>query len=429
MRLDPRKLQAFALNPWVVLASLVFGALLGASMPGFAIHLGVVGDLYVDLMKMIVMPFMVSAIVFSIQRLFQEGGASRILVRVAVVFLGFAFVAALLAGVALSALRPGSGLSQQTLQAFGHIVGGHGATQDTRIDLYGAPQVLRTQGLGAVLISLIPANIFAALADGQTLQAMIFALLFGFAVGQIPARVSDGLTRSLETVYRSCQILVRWLNYPLPVVLLCMSAAQLARMGTGPLLAMTEFVLAFAVAALLALALAAVVLWRRSQQPFGAMLAALKAPFALALATRNSAACMPVMIETLADRLGFARSKVELLVPLSVSLLRLGPVLYFVSATMFIAQLYGHRLGADELGVVLAASVLAGFASSGMSGVVTVSMTGMVCGYLRLPFEAAFLLFVAVDPICDMLRTLVIVVGNVAAVALICPRPLRIGGT
>ena len=56
----------------------------------------------------------------------------------------------------------------------------------------------------------------------------------------------------------------------------------------------------------------------------------------------------------------------------------------------------------------------------------TISLTGMACGYLGLPFEAAFILFVAVDPICDMLRTLVLVVGNSAAVSLICSRPLKI---
>jgi Na+/H+-dicarboxylate symporter len=75
---------------------------------------------------------------------------------------------------------------------------------------------------------------------------------------------------------------------------------------------------------------------------------------------------------------------------------------------------------------VLLASVLAGFASAGMTGLVTVSLVGMTCSYLRLPFEAAFILFLAVDPICDMLRTLILVIGNAAAVSVICPRPLKI---
>ncbi len=132
------------------------------------------------------------------------------------------------------------------------------------------------------------------------------------------------------------------------------------------------------------------------------------------------------MIESLADRLGFARSRVELMVPLSVSLLRIGPVIYYVAATVFIAQLYGKPLGITELAVILSASILAGFASAGMTGLLTVSLVGLTCSYLGLPFEAAFILFLAVDPICDMLRTLVLVIGNNAAVSLICPRPLKI---
>jgi Na+/H+-dicarboxylate symporter len=135
---------------------------------------------------------------------------------------------------------------------------------------------------------------------------------------------------------------------------------------------------------------------------------------------------MPSMIESLADKLGFARARVELLVPLAVSLLRVGPMVYYVCATLFIAQLYGRPLGVGEVATVLLVSVLAGFASAGMTGLVTVSLIGITCAYLGLPFEAAFILFLAIDPLCDMLRTLILVIGNSAAVSVICPRPLRV---
>jgi len=78
--------------------------------------------------------------------------------------------------------------------------------------------------------------------------------------------------------------------------------------------------------------------------------------------------------------------------------------------------------------VVVAGSILTGFASSGMSGVIILSLTGLVCTYLKVPFEAALALFVAVDPICDMLRTLVGVVGNNAFAAMAAGRPAAIGG-
>ncbi len=420
-----KKLYAFALNPWVVIASLSAGFLLGMYMPAVGLKLGFVGDVYVDLLKMIALPFMVSAVIFSLQRLFREGGAGDLMARVAVVFAVFSVGVALLGAVTLLVMKPGENLSPETMQTFGKIVGDDLNSSDTVMSLQGVDAPVKSVSFTEVLVSLVPSNIFAALASGDTLKALVFALLFGFAVGQVPSRVSDGLTQSLETIYHSCQTLMRWLNYPLPVILFCMSAAQMAKTGLGPLQAMAQFVLAFFVASLLALAIATLILWKRSNATLGQTLNALRGPFALALATRSSATCMPIMIESLADRLGFARSRVELMVPLSVSLLRIGPVIYYVAATVFVAQLYGKSLGITELAVVLSASILAGFASAGMTGLLTVSLVGLTCSYLGLPFEAAFILFLAVDPICDMLRTLVLVIGNNAAVSLICPRPLK----
>jgi Na+/H+-dicarboxylate symporter len=424
--MDAKRLYSIALNPWIILGSLAAGVLMGTYAPQQAVQLGFLGDIYVDLLKMITLPFMVSAVIFSLQRLFREGGTGKLLGRLAMVFLGASAAVAIVGAVTLLLMRPGENLSSATMQTFGQIVGNDLNSSDTVMSLQGVDEVKKSVSFSEVLVSLVPANIFSALANGDTLKALVFALLFGLAVGHVPSRISDGLTHALETIYHSCQTLVRWLNYPLPVVLFCMSAAQLGKTGVGPLTAMIQFVVAFFVASMIVLVIAALIIWRRSNNSLGQTLNALRAPFALAVATRNSAVCMPVMIESLADRLGFARSRVELLVPLSVSLLRVGPVIYYVCATLFIAQLYGRALSPTDVALVLSASVLAGFASAGMTGLVTVSLVGMTCAYLGLPFEAAFILFLAVDPLCDILRTLVLVIGNTAAVSLICPRPLKI---
>ncbi|QYY33255.1 MULTISPECIES: dicarboxylate/amino acid:cation symporter [Cupriavidus] len=424
--MNTTKLYAFALNPWVVIGSLTLGGAMGLLWPAMAQALGVVGDLYVDLLKMTTLPFMVSAVIFSLQRLFRDGGASRLLIRVVTVFVGASVLVALVAAVVLMLLSPGTNLSAATMQTFGAMVGHDSNSSDTVMNLYGADIPEKSLRFSDVLTSLIPTNIFAALANGDALKALVFALLFGLAVGRVPERISIGLSLSLETIYHACQKLMHWLSYPLPVILFCMSAAQLGKSGFEPLQAMLQFVIAFFVASVLLLALAVAIIWKRSSQSLSDTLNALRAPFALALATRNSAACMPSMIESLVDRLGFARARVELLVPLAVSLLRVGPMVYYVCATLFIAQLYGRALGPVEIATVVMASVLAGFASAGMTGLVTVSLVGMTCAYLGLPFEAAFILFLAVDPVCDMLRTLILVIGNAAAVSVICPRPLKI---
>ncbi|MES2183304.1 MAG: cation:dicarboxylase symporter family transporter [Pseudomonadota bacterium] len=424
--MDTKKLYSFVINPWVVVGCLVAGVTFGMTAPGAAISLGFVGDIYVDLLKMVTLPFMISAVIFSLQRLFRDGGTAKLLGRVAVVFLAFSAAVAILGAITLLIMRPGENLSQATMETFGQMVGGDLTSSDTAMSLHGVDEEVKSTGFVDMLLSLVPANIFSALANGDTLKALVFALLFGLAVGHVPARISEGLTHSLETVYQACQTLTHWLSFPLPIVLFCMSAAQLGKTGIEPLKAMAQFVLAFVIVSLLLTAIAAAIIWKRSNNTLPQTLNALRGPFALALATRSSATCMPIMIESLVERLGFARSRVELLVPLSVSLLRIGPVVYYVCATMFIAQLYGRSLTFVEVVIVLVASILAGFASAGMTGLVTVSLVGMTCSYLGLPFEAAFVLFLAVDPICDMLRTLVLVIGNTAAVSVVCPRPLKI---
>ncbi len=425
-----RRWQAWALNPWLVLASLVAGAAFGAWKPGLARYLGVIAALYVDLLQMIVLPFMVSAVIFSLQSLFREGATRRTLARVVWVFLVFAVATTVIGLLVAKVTEPGTNLPPETRAAFGRIVHNDSRQGGVAIELRApdTPDEAREPGilLRDMLGAFIPSNVFAAFAQGETLKALVFALLFGFAAGQVPARVSQGLIDSLGTIYASCQTLTHWFNYPVLFVMFCMASAHIGQGGFEALRPMAGFVASFYAATALLLAISVMLIKRRSSRSWREVLGALRAPFAMAFATRSSAVCMPAMIEAMADKLGFSRTRTELLVPLSVALLRTGPILFYVSATLFIAALYGRELGVHEIGVVALVCLLTGFASAGASGVVTLSMMGTASAYLGLPFEAAFALFLAVEPLCDMARSALIVVSNCAAVALICPAPLEV---
>ncbi len=415
----------FAINPFVIFASLALGAILGLKLPAFSAQLAFVGDVYVDLLKMVVLPFMISAVIFSLQKLLRQGNTGIVLKRTCIVFSAALVVVAALGFTGQMLVRGSGPPSAAQTEEYGRIVGSDASSSDTEIELHG-PFVEKKANFTEMLrASLVPTNIFAALSQGDALKALVFALLFGAAIGTVNAGLADGLGRGLETIYQASQRLTHWLNYPLPLMLVCMTAGQLAKTGLEPMQTMLSFMLELTAASALVLGLAVVTIWQRSGQPLKMTLQSLRTPAALALATRSSATCMPAMIETLTEGLRFQRDRVELLVPLSISLLRIGPVLYYVCATLFVAQLYGRTLTLDEFALIGVAAILAGCASAGMTGLVTVSLTSIVCGYMRLPFEAAFVLFLAVDPVCDMLRTLVLVVGNTAAVSLICDKPAR----
>jgi len=255
------------------------------------------------------------------------------------------------------------------------------------------------------------------------LKALLFALIFGFAMGQVPSRYSLGLEQSLETISQACQAVTRWVNIPVPFVLICLMASQIGQTGLDPIRHMGGFVLAFMASCALLLLLALVVLRWRSGRTFALVVQAMREPFTLGIATNNTAVCMPVMGKALVDSFRFAKSSVELLVPLCTTMLRIGPIVYFVCGTMFIAALYERPISAAEIGILVAVSVVLGFASIGMSGIMTVGLMSTACSYLGLPFEAAFILLVSVDPICAMARTVVTVLSCCAAVSMICQRP------
>jgi Na+/H+-dicarboxylate symporter len=423
-----RALLRAAASPWLAAACILAGIGLGQLAPQVAARLGILGDIYISLLKMVVLPFMVAAVIFSVRRLFTDRASLRILPRVLTV-LAAAFLLAALAGLLAGlVIAPGRHLSERTLLVMGRLAGNGGVGGGVggghqELALFGADLPVPRPGLADLVKALIPGNIFAALTQGATLQVLAFSLLFGMAAARAPERIAGALVQALETVYRACLELTRWFNLALPLVLLAIVASQTARTGLEPLRAMFRFLVALGLGSLVLVGASLWALRAVSGRPWPVVLRSQREPLLMAAATRSSNACMPAMIASLTDGLGLSRSRVELLVPLGISLLRIGPVLYYVVATLFIAQLYGVALGPGQLALAAVAGVMAGFASSGMSGLVTISLTGLVCAYLGLPFEAALALFAAIDPLCDVLRTVVLVAGNIAFAAVASGAP------
>ena len=417
-------LRSFVSRPSVVVVSLVSGICMGLWLPEPASQLALVSHIYLALLKMIVLPFMVSAIIFSLYRLFLEGHTGRLLRRIVGFFIGSLVMAAVVGLVAAWLVRPGQDLPADTMLQLGRMVGSSAAQGlSDEMALFSQNQTVAGPSVLSMLTQLIPDNIFSALAQGETLKAFVFALLFGCALSRVPAEVADPLSRSMETIFQACQTLTRWFNYFLPVVLFSMVASQIAQTGLEPLQAMLGFLAALGMAGALLIVASFGVLVRTSGQSWRAVLQSQREPMTMALATRSSQACMPAMIESLVQRLGFPHYRIELLIPLGISLLRVGQVLYYVLATFFIAHLYDRALDAQAVIIILLGSILAGFASTGMSGLLVLSMIGLVCNFLALPFEAALALFVAVEPVSDVVRTLVTVAVNSAWAAAVCGQP------
>jgi Na+/H+-dicarboxylate symporter len=346
--------------------------------------------------------------------------------RLGVIFTVLSLITVAITALIALALDPGGSLSEATRVSMGNIIGSVGDERELRMRLFTPEVAAAAPTFGAYISKLVPNNVFADLAAGDSIKVLVFALLFGMAAANTPAQVSQPLSNTLDTVFQACQTLTRWINYPLPFVLFIISGNAVARNGLEPFRAMASFVAAMAAVALVLIVIAFLIIRWRSGSSFPRVVASQREALAIAVATNNTASCMPAISEALTTRLGFDRNRVDLLVPLSSSLLRVGVMGYLVCATVFVAGLYEVSLSSANMLLLMLVSVLGGLASFGMSGIATIQLLGTTAGLLGLPAEAAFVLFAAVDPLCAMLRTSLTVAVSTAAVTLIADVPAAV---
>ena len=411
-------------HPATVIGAIAAGLLCGSFAPEIAPHVRIIGVVYGDLLRMIVLPFVLSAIIFSLNNLLHDPNAARYIGRIGAVLLLVGIATAMLTAAVTTAMAPGQIEDPATLAAFGRIVA-HDTVAHTDVEttLHAAPAAHVAQSQPNLLVEMLPTNVFDALAQGDVLKVLVFALMFGVAISMVPTTLSSPLTSGMETIYRSCQMLTRAFNNLLPFASFAMVADQAASIGLEPLQLMLKFLLVMLVITLIIATASIMVVATRVKRSPMAVLTASRAVIFAAIATRNSTACMTNMIDCMADQLHVRRTLVELLVPIYTALLRVGPTVMYVVVPIFVAQLYGKPLGLMDLGFVCTLGVLFGFASGGMSGLVVLAQAGLVCNRMGLPFDAALVLFVAVEPLSDTLRTLMVVLTIDAATAATAPGP------
>lgn len=416
-------LRRISQSPWTVIASVVLGALCGAYLPDFAKSLAPISDAYLNLLKMVVLPLIVSATVFAIKSMTRDPQTAAYLSKVVMAIALVSVAAVAITGAVTLVLQPGVITDVQDRIELGTVLNNRGAIgTDLQMTLAPPGQAPTNESVFSGLLELIPSNIFNSLSVGNTMQVLVFCILFGIGIGRVPAATSLSFSNALETVYRACLIMTGWFNVLLPLASFAIIASQTALTGVEPLMLMVGFIATFAIATGIIMMLSLLVVWFRSGESLWATFKAHQPLFMIAIATRSSTASIPWIISLVGERLRFNRIVVEMLVPLHVTMLRAGPIMLFVCGSLFIAQLYGRSLSMNDYVYIAGASILVGMTTAGMSGAVTLSQMAILCAHLNLPFEAPFVLFLTIDALTDTMRTLTVVSTIAAATAAIAPK-------
>ena len=360
--------------------------------------------------------------VFLVEGLLDAGGdifiASLRLMVVPLVFVSLVCGAASLGGhgnmgrvggktVGLYLLTTGIAISLALLLAL-LISPGEGADADRIAPVAFEPK--QAQSLKETLVAIFPTNPIRAMAEGNMLQVIVFALLLGVALsrsGEAGSRV-QGLFDDLNEILMK---LITMLIQLAPYGVFCLMAVLFTRVGwaeIGKLIAyFMTVVLALAVHLVLVYPTLLTALARINPVRF---FVKMREPMLVAFSTSSSGATLPVTLRTVEKRVGVKNEVAAFAVPLGATINMDGTAIMQGVATVFIAQFYGIDLGLSDYLMVILTATMASIGTAGVPGVGLI-MLAMVLNQVGLPVEGIGLI-IGIDRLLDMMRTAVNVTGD-----------------
>jgi Na+/H+-dicarboxylate symporter len=395
-----------------VLVGLVAGFLVGLALAGstasFAAGLlavlAPVGAIFINLIRMTVLPLVASMLVSSVGSLASSGTLGRVGARaafVAVALLAAATVITIaIAAPALAAIHIDQNAAM-TLRG----------PADAAAASSGAPSV------GQWFIDLVPQNVFKAAADGSMLPVILFAVLFGLALAHVQDDRRDAVLRVAKGIAEAMQRLVAAILELAPIGVFALAVPLASKLGLSAAAAVIAYIaLVVSLTVLVGVALlypVGILLGRMAPRAFIDFCAPAQA---VAFAARSSLAALPAMLES-AERARMPPVVSRFILPLAASVSRVGAAVAMPVGVLFLARLYGALLSPPQFASVAFTTILSSFAVPGVPGGSIVAMVPVLAA-AGLPVEGIGILL-AVDTIPDMFRTTANVTGSMTVAAVV----------
>jgi len=362
-----------------------------------------VGTLFLNALRMIIVPLITSSIIIGVAGI-GSGGNLGALGGKTLLFYATTSLAAILIGLfVINAVGPGYVDGEPAKELL--------ALEASVEDLAAKVGDKGVGDVAEVFLRMVPPNIIKAAAEGQMLGLIFFSILFGYFMTQLKSQYSEPLFNFWDGVFHVMMKMTEWIMKFAPIGVFGLVGAVIAEAGlkaTGPLAL-------FAVAVLLALALHAFVTLPLLLRFVGRVnplktLAGASPAMLTAFSTASSSATLPVTIKSVEQNIGVSNKTSSFVLPLGATVNMDGTALYECAAAMFIAQAYGLEL---TFGVQFTIVAIALMTSIGVAGVPSASLVAIVIilTAIGLPIEAIGVLMVF-DRILDMCRTSVNVWGD-----------------
>lgn len=380
-----------------ILIGLFLGIIVGlllSSIPDIATtYIKPFGDLFLNLIKMIIVPLVLSSLVIGaasmgdMKKLGRVGGKTLsyyLLTTAVAVFIG------LLLG---NIFQPGIGIEMDV--------------DTSAVEAAEAPSIAKT------LVNMVPSNPIQAMVDANMLQIIVFALFLGVAitaVGEKGKSLYNFFDSLAEVMYKVTAFVMNFA----PIGVFSLITPVVATNGPSVLLPLLKVI----IAVYLGCILHSLITYSTTVKIFGKMspkkfFKAVLSPATVAFSTSSSSGTLPVSMKTAQEDLGVSESISSFVLPLGATINMDGTALYQGVCALFVAQIYGLDLTISQQLTIILTATLASIGTAGVPGAGFIMLT-MVLQSVGLPLEGSALI-AGIDRILDMARTSINVVGDLSA--------------
>ncbi len=396
-----------------ILTGLILGAIAGLIFGPEIEVISPVGDIFVNLLKMIVMPVVISTLIVGAGSIHpaQLGRVGVKALGIYMITTAFAVAVGLLFG---NLFQPGKGM--ELVEKGGDAI---------------TVTAMKTPSLVETIVNIVPLNPFGAISSGQILPSIFFCLLFGIAIAYLKQHSDKRIQRVASTIYRFFEgfaevmyLMVNWILQYAPIGVFALIAVVFGKQGAeafGPL-GMTTLVVYLAFMAhiifvygggLLLFKLNPVLFFKKAKEAM-----------VTAFVTRSSSGTLPVSMDVAANEMGIDKGVYSFSLPLGATINMDGTAIYQGVCAIFIGFAIGAPLDFNQQMTIIATAVLASIGTAGVPGAGAI-MLMMVLNSVGLsvdpgtPVAMAYAMIFGIDALLDMGRTVTNVTGDLTVTCIV----------
>jgi len=382
---------------WQILSAIslaiLFGWLSGPEGAIFGVLLvdiySFIGTLFINALKMLIVPLIVSALISGISGIGAKEGLGRLGLKTISYYLITSFIAIIIGLVLVNMIQPGVGSVPQ---------GELSSSLISRVEGKGMGDIVE------VFLRMVPTNIVAAAANGQMLGLIFFSLLYGFFMTRIREDLSGPQINFWQGVFETMMKLTDFIMKFAPIGVFGLVAGVVAETGFSQFVTVLNFFLTVFTALLIHMFIILPLILRYvagvdPRRHFRAMAPAMLTAFS----TASSSATLPITMDCVEKRAGVSNRTTSFVLPLGATVNMDGTALYECVAAIFIAQAFGLELSFFTQFVIVFTALITSVGVAGIPSASLVAIT-VILAAIGLPVEGIGMLLIT-DRILDMLRT------------------------